>query len=155
MPKNRVQLQLEMSSLRIDCLGNGELQEMYCTVKQKVGDAGYDLIVPERMVVPAGARAFTIDHKVRCMAEGSYFLVPRSSISKTPLRMSNSIGIIDVGYRGHLMAKVDNLSDEDYVIESSARLFQICLPSLATPSVTFGAVEVDTDRGEGGFGSTN
>jgi dUTP pyrophosphatase len=144
-----------MSSVRIDCLNDNNLEEMYNGIKQKAGDAGYDLIVPERLVVPAGARAFTIDHKVRCAAEGSYFLVPRSSISKTPLRMANSIGIIDVGYRGNLMAKVDNLSDEDYIIESGVRLFQICLPSLITPVVTFGTVSVDTDRGIGGFGSTN
>ncbi len=105
-----------MSALRIDCLGNDGLQEMYADIKQKTGDSGYDLIVPERLIVPAGARAFTIDHKVRCLADGGYFLFPRSSISKTPLRMSNSVGIIDAGYRGHLMAKVDNLSDEDYIL---------------------------------------
>ena len=143
-----------MASVRIDCLGDDFLQEMYNGVKQKEGDAGYDLIVPERLVVPARALAFTIDHKVRCLAESSYFLVPRSSISKTPLRMSNSLGIIDAGYRGHLMAKVDNLSDEDYVIELGVRLFQICLPFLNTPKVSFGVVDTDTDRGVGGFGST-
>lgn len=142
-------------SLTVDCLGDNKLQEVYASIKQKAGDAGYDLIVPERLIVPAGARAFTIDHKVRCAPNTSFFLVPRSSISKTPLRMSNSIGIIDVGYRGHLMAKVDNLSNEDYVIEDGVRLFQICLPSLATPVVTFGSVAVDTERGTGGFGSTS
>lgn len=153
MPKNRVQLQLEMSGLLIDC--SFALVGEYEQIKQKPGDSGYDLIVPETLVIPAGARAFTIDHKVRCVAEcGSYFLVPRSSISKTPLRMSNSIGIIDAGYRGNLIAKVDNLSDKEYIINHGERLFQICLPSLATPSVTFGKVEVDTERGAGGFGST-
>ncbi len=144
-----------MSALTVDCLGDNMLQEMYNGIKQKAGDAGYDLIVPERLVVPARARAFTIDHKVRCAPESSFFLVPRSSITKTPLRMANSIGIIDVGYRGNLMAKVDNLSDKDYVIDAGVRLFQVCLPSLATPVVSFGSVSVDTERGTGGFGSTN
>jgi dUTP pyrophosphatase len=142
-------------SVVVDCLGDNKLQEMYVSIKQKAGDAGYDLIVPERIVVPARALAFTIDHKVRCAADSSFFLVPRSSISKTPLRMANSIGIIDVGYRGNLMAKVDNLSNEDYVIDAGVRLFQMCLPSLATPVVTFGSVAVDTERGTGGFGSTS
>lgn len=142
-----------MSGLLIDC--SFGLVGEYEQIKQKPGDAGYDLIVPKPLIVPAGARSFTIDHQVRCVAEaGSYFLVPRSSISKTPLRMSNSIGIIDAGYRGNLMAKVDNLSDKDYFINRGERLFQICLPSLVTPSVTFGAVNVDTERGAGGFGST-
>ena len=39
--------------------------------------------------------------------------MPRSSISKTPLRMSNSVGLIDGGYRGEIMASVDNISDDD------------------------------------------
>ncbi len=141
-------------SVIVDCLNNDSLHEMYADIKQKAGDAGYDLIIPERLIVPARARAFTIDHKVRCAADSSFFLVPRSSISKTPLRMANSIGIIDVGYRGNLMAKVDNLSNKDYVIEFGVRLFQICLPSLATPVVSFGTVGTDTERGTGGFGST-
>ena len=38
--------------------------------------------------------------KINC----SYYLYPRSSISKTPLRMSNSTGIIDAGYRGEIIA---------------------------------------------------
>ncbi len=142
-------------ALILDCLSNDfSLLEMYNSVKQKAGDAGYDLIIPERLVVPAGSLAFTIDFKVRCEPSSSFFLVPRSSISKTPLRMSNSIGIIDAGYRGNLMAKVDNLDDEDFVIEAGTRLFQICFPSLATPTVCFGPVSTDTERGTGGFGST-
>lgn len=39
-----------------------------------------------------------------------YTLMPRSSISKTPLRMSNSIGLIDQGYRGNIMAFVDHIN---------------------------------------------
>ena len=34
-------------------------------------------------------------------------LIPRSSISGTPYRLSNSIGLIDAGYRGEVKAKVD------------------------------------------------
>ena len=39
----------------------------------------------------------------------SFLLLPRSSISKTPLRLSNSVGLIDAGYRGELQAPVDNI----------------------------------------------
>ena len=83
-------------------------------------------------------------------------LLPRSSISKTPLRLSNSVGLIDSGYRGVIQAPVDNISDEDYVIEEGTRLFQI----VNSPLETFKDIEIvdtlgDTDRGEGGFGSTD
>jgi dUTP pyrophosphatase len=85
----------------------------------------------------------------------SYYLYPRSSISKTPLRMSNSVGIIDSGYRGNIMVSVDNISDEPYVIKQGQRLFQICSPILEP--ITFELTDVlsDTTRGEGGFGSTD
>ena len=36
-----------------------------------------------------------------------FYLHPRSSISKTKLRLANSTGIIDAGYRGHIMAMFD------------------------------------------------
>ena len=51
--------------------------------------------------------------------------MPRSSISKTPLRLANSIGLIDGGYRGELMAMCDNVKAEPYTVEKGQRLFQI------------------------------
>ena len=81
-------------------------------------------------------------------------LVPRSSISKTPLRMANSIGIIDAGYRGEIMAAVDNISDEDYMISPGDRLFQLVHPTLYPIHASVESNLSDTERGEGGFGST-
>ncbi|SVA76917.1 uncharacterized protein METZ01_LOCUS129771, partial [marine metagenome] len=43
--------------------------------------------------------------------------MPRSSIAKTPLRLCNSIGLIDGGYRGEIMAVVDNIKKESYTVE--------------------------------------
>lgn len=84
----------------------------------------------------------------------SYYLYPRSSISKTPLRMSNSMGIIDAGYRGEIIAKVDNLTDTDYILEKGVRLFQICDASLEPIEIKIVDSLSETTRGEGGFGST-
>ena len=80
--------------------------------------------------------------------------MPRSSIAKTPLRLCNSIGLIDGGYRGEIMAAVDNIKDEDYKIEKGQRLFQ--LVAMDGSPVKFELVDklTDTTRGEGGFGST-
>ena len=45
----------------------------------------------------------------------SYYLLPRSSMgAKTPLRLSNSVGLKDAGYRGNVIAIVDNNSDESF-----------------------------------------
>nr|QBK90048.1 MAG: dUTP diphosphatase [Pithovirus LCPAC101] len=84
----------------------------------------------------------------------SYLLVPRSSISKTPLRMANSIGIIDSGYTGELMAMVDNHSDKVYSIKRGDRLFQVVRANLRPFSFKLVDELEKTERGDGGFGST-
>ena len=50
-------------------------------------------------------------------------VMPGSSISKTPLRMSNSIGLIDAGYRGNIMVALDSHDLEPYTIQKDTRLF--------------------------------
>ena len=124
-------------------------------------DSGLDLIVPKEIIVPKNAIGFKINLELTLepsFDDGNirgYFMFPRSSISKTPLRLANSVGIIDFGYRGNLIAVVDNLSDEDYTIECGTRLFQVCSPDLSP--ITFELIEDElskSERGEGGFGST-
>lgn len=85
----------------------------------------------------------------------SYLLFPRSSISKTPLRLANSIGLIDAGYRGELIAALDNTSEEEYVIKKNDKLVQ--LVSFTGEPLSFELVDEldETSRGEGGFGSTS
>ena len=124
------------------------------------GDAGIDLFVPETITIPAKSLSYKIDHLISCEATingnvVSYYLYPRSSMGgKSPLRMSNSVGIIDSGYRGHIIGMVDNLSNEDYVVEAGTRLFQICPPTLNNP-IKLNIVQelTETERGEGGIGS--
>ena len=89
-----------------------------------------------------------------------YYLYPRSSTgTKTPLRLSNSVGIIDSGYRGNITAVFDNISNSPFVIEKYQRLVQICPPNLSFPFCVTLVSSVDelsgeTLRGSGGFGST-
>ncbi len=119
------------------------------------GDAGIDLFVTEDQIIEAGETA-RIHLGICCEnAENKpYLLMPRSSIAKTPLRLCNSIGLIDGGYRGEIMAAVDNIKDEDYKIEKGQRLFQ--LVAMDGSPIKFELVDklTDTTRGEGGFGST-
>ena len=123
------------------------------------GDSGLDLHCPN-ITVPAGARSFKIDLGIKgemLNDQGNipYMLVPRSSMgSKTPLRLSNSIGIIDRSYRGSLMAFVDNVSDIDYNVEEGQRLFQlVCFDGSSITPIKVEKLS-ETKRGEKGFGST-
>jgi dUTPase len=86
----------------------------------------------------------------------AYWMLPRSSISKTPLRMANSVGLIDAGYRGPLLAMVYSTGN-DVAVAFGDRYFQIAGPDLQP----FERIEIvdtipggATVRGAGGFGST-
>jgi dUTP pyrophosphatase len=139
-------------------LQDTNLTQFYQERKNHKTDSGYDLFCPETVVVPPKALGFTIDFKIRCSPEFEYpcgySLEPRSSISKTPLRMSNSRGIIDYEYRGNIMAKVDNHSNEPFEIKAGERLFQLLMPTLVPFDVSFVDTLDSTARGTGGFGST-
>ena len=119
------------------------------------GDAGLDLFVIDSLMVKPGETAIIKSYIACENTQGnSYFLMPRSSISKTPLRQCNSVGLIDGSYRGEIMAAVDNVKNEPYTVESGQRLFQ--LVAMDGSPIHFELVSklTETGRGEGGFGST-
>jgi len=120
-------------------------------------DSGFDLFCPDSLLISPRSTG-TIDFKIQCSPNfqkvSGYYLYPRSSISKTPLMMANSVGIIDATYRGNIMAKVFNTSDVPYQINRGDRLFQICMPTLEPCEVSFVNALDATERGAGGFGST-
>ena len=119
------------------------------------GDAGLDLFVIEEQILEAGKTSI-INLGISCETaeKRPYFLMPRSSISKTPIRLCNSIGLIDAGYRGEIMAAVDNIKQEDYTINSGQRLFQIVAMDGSPLSFELVSKLSTTGRGAGGFGST-
>lgn len=88
----------------------------------------------------------------------AYELHARSSLgSKTTIRLSNCEGIIDSGYRGNLIACVDNIGSENYTADKHDRLFQIVAPSKTPIFIELVEQHTDlkpTERGAGGFGST-
>ena len=121
------------------------------------GDACADLYAKEDMTLPAHSHSNMVATGVHiALPEGWMAMIfPRSSMgAKTGNRLSNSVGIIDSNYRGQLGVLYDNLSDSDYTITAGDRVAQM----LVMPSYKFRAEVVDTlpetDRGEGGFGST-
>ena len=119
------------------------------------GDAGLDLYVLQDDTFKAGETK-KIKLGISCENQDGkgYFLFPRSSISKTPLRMANSIGLIDAGYRGEIMAVCDNIKDYDFSIKKGDRLFQLVSSDLSDIEFTIVNELSDTTRGAGGFGST-
>jgi len=132
-------------------------------------DAGFDLICPEDIECD-GLSLCKLDHKINCcmkLCNGKsnssnekfvgYYLYSRSSTSvKTPLRLANSVGIIDSGYRGNIKAMFDY---NKYDMEHNVRYAQLCPPNIEYPMKVFIVNNYDdlgksTQRGSGGFGST-
>ena len=131
------------------------IRDLYSTQSDTAGNSGFDLYLPETTVFPAGKVTYA-DFGVQMMtSDGTgFFLLPRSSISKTPLRLANSVGLIDPTYRGPLMAALENTSSGDITIHAGTRLMQVCLPSLLPFRVEWVDYLPATARGAGGFGST-
>lgn len=85
----------------------------------------------------------------------SYNLMSRSSITGEGLVLGNSVGLIDAGYRGEIMARVYAVTNNDgKTYPAGTRLFQIVGPGLVKFRVNIVDVLSDTTRGTGGFGST-
>ena len=149
---------MEKLNLKIvpDYSKNWESHPTYAKAK-KNEDTGLDIPMPRSIVVPAKSKAYTVDLGFKAEQNQGYMLVPRSSISKTPLRLANSIGIIDKGYRGKVMVKVDNISKTDFTLEFGSCYFQIVSFSGILPDyeiIYMDNFESNTFRGSGGFGST-
>lgn len=119
-------------------------------------DAGLDLYVPEGQgcLVRQGA-VYTIDLGVRVAIPDGYYgqLVLRSSAGSKGLTIPHGVGIIDSGYRGSLKVLVSALTDP-VLIAVGERLCQLVILPLPRVDAEAGIVDDNTDRGNGGFGST-
>ncbi len=146
----------------------GSIIEFYSKRKNFNFDAGLDLFCVEDQVIPGRNEdddnlGVFISLGIRCRGyylddikkiPNAYRLVPRSSIYKTPLRLSNSEGIIDQSYTGEIKAIVDNLSITPYHIKRGDRLFQIVAPTLVPIRSNIVDKLTMTDRCSCGYGST-
>ena len=154
-------------------------------------DSGFDLLNPESRQFQPGSLSnkFGLGVKVSLMQHAAdyvrdpqnnssglqpvlrvqplpYQLLPRSSTgAKTNLRLSNSVGVIDSGYRGELCALVDCFGDVHHTthgadkvrLEKGNRNFQLVAYNGYPIHVNLVEDESDlggSERGEGGFGST-
>lgn len=121
----------------------------------KEGDAGMDLTITEviKNTTEDVSYGFGIALEIPPGFVGLIF--PRSSIRKTDLLLTNSVGVIDSGYRGEIQATFKKtLEDSSVIYEVGERGAQIII--LPYPKINF--INSDnlsnSERGDGGFGST-
>jgi dUTP pyrophosphatase len=121
----------------------------------KSGDAGMDLVATRIISNTTFDVSYGTDLAMEIPNGFVGLVFPRSSIRKYELVLSNSVGVIDSGYRGELQAtfrKENGLDSLAYKVGD--RIAQIMI--IPHPPIEFDAVNElsDTERGEGGFGST-
>lgn len=119
-------------------------------------DSGVDLVCPRDVTIEAG-ETVVVNLGISCQPDGNhgYYLFSRSSTPiKTPLRVGNCTGIIDMGYRGPICVIFDNIKDYDWTIKAGDRLAQLCAPDLTPVKIELVEELDDSQRGEGGLGST-
>jgi dUTP pyrophosphatase len=136
--------------------------EAYVSRPYEERDAGFDLFSAATScsgTTRIDQQCVAAYHDSRLGLFRAFWLLPRSSLSRTPLRMANSVGLIDAGYRGPILAAVDGGSSAygGYSVGEHARLFQLVAPDLLPWDDVRIVSEIPggpTLRGTGGFGST-
>jgi dUTP pyrophosphatase len=123
----------------------------------KPGDAGLDLTAVSITINDNKTHGYIeYDSGLAIEIPEGYvgFIYPRSSISNTGLILSNSVGVIDSGYRGSIKCRFKAIPNTD-VYNLGDRFAQLII--MPYPSITFEEVEKlsETERGDGGYGSTN
>lgn len=120
----------------------------------KAGDAGLDLIATS--IIASDKEQVTYGTGIAVeIPEGHVGLVfPRSSIRKYEQYLSNSVGVIDSGYRGEIQATFNSRYYADVKYQVGDKIAQLMI--IPYPQVEFEEVQElsSTERGDGGFGST-
>ncbi len=133
----------------------------FAPVRAHETDAGLDLRTPVEVTVPAKGSA-TID-------TGVHIEIPRGGRrddycgyvgflkSKSGLNVKHGIvseGVIDIGYTGSIKVKLYNHSGKDYTFQAGDKITQLVILPCIMPDLTLVSKLDDTERGDGGFGST-
>jgi dUTP pyrophosphatase len=163
---------------------NTDLRQYYESKVNKIsykGDCGVDLMIPTQIECAVDTVTF-VNMGIACRFESGsdqsaneldsnptfcspFMLCPRSSITKSPLMLANSVGIFDPEYRGPVIGAFRCFKDNRFesttsesglhIIKQGERLVQV----VAFDGKPIKVVLVDeldvTTRGANGFGSTN
>ena len=123
------------------------------------GSAGLDLracieqpitLLPgESYLVPTGLAIHLADPNYAAL------ILPRSGLGhKNGIVLGNLVGLIDSDYQGELKVSLWNRGQEKFVIEPLARIAQMIIIPVMQANFTVVEEFAQSDRGEGGFGST-
>lgn len=121
--------------------------------RAKEGDLGYDLFSFAEVIIPAGGLG-KVRTGIAVEFPSGWGGVIKDRSSMASLHVTVTAGVIDHGYRGEIIILLSNHGDDDFNIFPGMKIAQM----IPVPVTTWEVTEVDdlseTDRGDGGFGST-
>ena len=131
-------------------------------------DAGLDLYAPKTVYIPGSKYSPAIGHgygKVyvgsRTVDTGVHIQIPEGFVgfikSKSGLMANYGLltdGTIDSGYTGSIRVTLFNTTCKDYVIQAGEKIAQLVIQPCVLPPLELVDELEETDRGDGGFGST-
>jgi dUTP pyrophosphatase len=129
-------------------------------------DAGLDLYAPKDVTVPGSAGmpgAFLTNVNIghATIDTGVHIEIPKGYVgfvkSKSGLNVIHGLtaeGVIDCGYTGSIVVKLYNHTIRDYVFKAGEKIAQLVLLPIITPDLEEVDSLEETERGDGGFGST-
>lgn len=122
------------------------------------GDQGADIYAVEDMIIPPHSYGILVPTGIKMLIphDWAVSIRPRSGLSKnSTLRISNAPATIDQQYRGEIKVLMDNIGDAPVAIKTGERIAQMILERNYQASYhRVESVSPDTERGEGGFGSS-
>lgn len=121
--------------------------------------AGYDIYacVDEDTVIPKGKTVkISAGFAMEMPSENLVGLIyARSSMgTKFGVIPANAVGVIDYDYRGEILVPLHNGGEEDYTVKCGDRIAQLVITPIITPETEVVSELSETQRGDGGFGST-
>ena len=125
----------------------------YMPTRAHATDAGLDLYSRDTVTIPAGGSGIFDTGVHVSLPEGTVGMLK----SKSGLNVKRNIlceGVIDADYTGPIVAKLYNHGKEDVNIEPGMKIVQLVILPILTPELELVDSLDETERGDGGFGST-
>ena len=123
-------------------------------VRGTTGAVGYDISVASGCVIPTHGKGSVDTGLVVLLPPGTYAqIAPQSGLAYWHF-IDVGVGVVDSDFRGEIKVILFNHSMEDFIVQAGDQIAQFILERINTPPIRKVAVLEDTDRGDGGFGST-
>lgn len=122
------------------------------------GSAGYDLyacLENDVTIAPREIKIIPTGISVMAEKDTAVMIYARSGLStKYGISLANGVGVVDSDYRGEVGVALINNGNKDFTVENGMRIAQMVITPILTPDLIVSDELSETERGEGGFGST-